>query len=190
MIPRTYPSVLTDDGQTVMRVHVLQSIAGLTEWVDYIPVQFLLTDAAGNTSDTAGSMFIENTGDPETMQSWVDYIPVWIDNEGTTPYTTNNDGYIPVYDYTGLLNLFAQGQEGVWYEVNDPNLGWRRNLLTWTEQFDNAVWTKTNAAVTANATTAPDGALTADKLVEDTANAQHRILKSLTLSSRPFTASC
>ena len=43
----------------------------------------------------------------------------------------------------------------------------RTNLLTYSEQFDNAVWTKSNASITANAIIAPDGTLTADKLVED-----------------------
>jgi hypothetical protein len=41
----------------------------------------------------------------------------------------------------------------------------RRNLLTRTEEFDNAAWVKSNATVTANATTAPNGTTTADKLV-------------------------
>ena len=38
------------------------------------------------------------------------------------------------------------------------------NLLTNSEQFDNAVWVKTSAAVTANAIAAPDGTVTADLL--------------------------
>jgi hypothetical protein len=37
------------------------------------------------------------------------------------------------------------------------------NLLQYSEQFDNAAWGKVNATITANATTAPDGTLTADK---------------------------
>jgi hypothetical protein len=45
-----------------------------------------------------------------------------------------------------------------------PKLAARYNLLTYTEQFDNAAWTKTNVTVTANSTTAPDGTLTADTL--------------------------
>ena len=36
------------------------------------------------------------------------------------------------------------------------------NLLQYSEQFDNAAWTKTNSTITANATTAPDGTLSAD----------------------------
>lgn len=41
----------------------------------------------------------------------------------------------------------------------------RTNLLTYSEQFDNAAWFKSNATVTANVAIAPDGTLTADKLV-------------------------
>lgn len=50
-----------------------------------------------------------------------------------------------------------------------------KNLLGFTQEFDNAYWTKSNSSVTANATTAPDGSVTADKLVENTANAQHSV---------------
>src|SRR5690349_21285357 len=49
-----------------------------------------------------------------------------------------------------------------------------RNLLGYSEQFDNAAWTKTLSSISANAVVSPDGTLTADKLVEDTtATAQH-----------------
>jgi hypothetical protein len=44
-------------------------------------------------------------------------------------------------------------------------LGGRRNLLTYTEQFDNAAWTKAaGVTVSSNTDTAPDGTLTADML--------------------------
>lgn len=64
------------------------------------------------------------------------------------------------------------------------------NLLTYSEQFDNAVWLKSNATVTANAAAAPDGALTADKLVEDTNTGNH-VLQSaaVTLAAVPTTFS-
>jgi hypothetical protein len=57
------------------------------------------------------------------------------------------------------------------YGVN-PITG-TRNLLTFTEQFDNAAWYKDAATISVNAITAPDGTLTADKLVENTANSPH-----------------
>ena len=40
----------------------------------------------------------------------------------------------------------------------------RTNLLLRSEEFDNATWVKTNATVTANATNAPDGTTTADRV--------------------------
>jgi hypothetical protein len=49
------------------------------------------------------------------------------------------------------------------------------NLFQYSEEFDNAYWTKLNISVTANATTSPDGSITADKLIGDNNN----FLKSL-----------
>jgi len=43
------------------------------------------------------------------------------------------------------------------------------NLLLRSEEFDNAAWSKINATVTANATTAPDGATTADLITSTVA---------------------
>lgn len=50
-----------------------------------------------------------------------------------------------------------------------------RNLLTFTQEFDNAGWAKTAAVITANSTVAPDGTMTADTLVDDTTSSQHRL---------------
>ena len=58
------------------------------------------------------------------------------------------------------------------------------NLLLRSEEFDNASWTKSNSTITANAAIAPNGTLTADKLVENTANDQHIIYQSLSGTGR------
>lgn len=49
-----------------------------------------------------------------------------------------------------------------WYEWSGPSY---TNLLTYSEQFDNAAWTKSNGTVSQNAITAPDGSLSGDLLV-------------------------
>ena len=50
------------------------------------------------------------------------------------------------------------------------------NLVTYSEQFDNAAWIKYEGTVTANATTAPDGTTTADAFIESTtATTDHRL---------------
>jgi hypothetical protein len=67
--------------------------------------------------------------------------------------------------------------------------GGRRNLLTFTEQFDNGAWSKTgapSAVVTPNVAVAPDGTTTADLLV---ANAG-RIQQTVTLAATGYVLSC
>lgn len=51
----------------------------------------------------------------------------------------------------------------------------RTNLALYSEQFDNASWSKINTSVTSNQTTAPDGNTTADLLIANTTLDQHRI---------------
>ena len=51
----------------------------------------------------------------------------------------------------------------------------RTNLLLRSEEFDNAVWTKSSSTVTTNAVVAPDGASTGDQLIEDTATLSHGV---------------
>jgi hypothetical protein len=54
----------------------------------------------------------------------------------------------------------------------------RTNLVLYSEQFNDAYWSKTDATVTANSTAAPTGNLTADTLVENTATSVHTIRSS------------
>jgi len=49
------------------------------------------------------------------------------------------------------------------------------NLLLYSEQFDNAAWSKSDATVTANNSVAPDGTITADTLADTVANTSHNI---------------
>jgi hypothetical protein len=67
-----------------------------------------------------------------------------------------------------------------------------RNLRLWSEAFDNAAWAKTNASVSANLTTAPDGTLTADALIENTTQSVgHQVGRAITyVSGSTYTASC
>jgi hypothetical protein len=51
----------------------------------------------------------------------------------------------------------------------------RTNLITQSEAFDNAYWTKSGASITSNVAISPDGSLNADKLVEGTNNGGHNI---------------
>lgn len=59
--------------------------------------------------------------------------------------------------------------------------GGRTNLALRSQEFDNAAWTKLNASVAADATAAPDGTTTADKIVADSSTGVHRINRTATL---------
>jgi hypothetical protein len=59
----------------------------------------------------------------------------------------------------------------------------RTNLAQYSEQFDNASWTKARATITANATTSPDGTTNADKFIENTANDSHAVLAAISNTS-------
>jgi hypothetical protein len=57
------------------------------------------------------------------------------------------------------------------------------NLLTFSEDLSNVAWQKLFASISSNVTTAPNGLLTADKLVEDTTNASHTIFQTISISA-------
>lgn len=75
--------------------------------------------------------------------------------------SVSRSGQAMLYDSTGKLTYA-------------PN-----NVLTYSEQFDNASWNKLNSTVTADATTAPDGTSTADKLIETTATGTHSVYRTM-----------
>lgn len=68
--------------------------------------------------------------------------------------------------------------------------GSRTNLQLRSEEFDSVGWAKTNASVTASAAVSPSGSPVADKIIEDTANAQHKCAQTVTSTAgSPVTAS-
>ncbi len=57
------------------------------------------------------------------------------------------------------------------------------NLLTYSEQFDNAAWNKNEVSITANATLSPDGTVTADFIVEANTSGAHFTSQAYTVPS-------
>jgi hypothetical protein len=68
--------------------------------------------------------------------------------------------------------------------------GGRRNLLTCSEKFDDAAWTKLFSSVTANNEAAPDGTTTADLMVEDSTTNGRYLQQSFTTTVQSYTFSC
>jgi hypothetical protein len=64
----------------------------------------------------------------------------------------------------------------------------RENSLPYSEQFDNAVWTKQRSSIVQNVEIAPDGTLTGDNLIENTDNNTHFVFDGvLTANSTTYT---
>lgn len=99
------------------------------------------------------------------------------------------------FNQAGLLATAAINEPRIDYDpVTHESKGFLveaagTNLLTYSEQFDNAAWTKAKTTITANAITAPDGTLTADKFVEDNTSGLHQTYKLVTLTAVSYTFS-
>jgi hypothetical protein len=91
-----------------------------------------------------------------------------------TPTTTQT-----ITNYISVLQTAASGVARFDHNpITDESLGLlieeqRTNLMTYSEQFDNAAWNKSRSSITANTIVAPDGMLTGDKFVENTDNNSH-----------------
>jgi hypothetical protein len=59
----------------------------------------------------------------------------------------------------------------------------RTNLLLYSEQFDNAAWTKTETTVTADAAVAPDGTSPAEKLIPTITNSTHACFQNASVTT-------
>ena len=94
------------------------------------------------------------------------------------------------FDGEGVLRTAASGQARFAFDpVTEESLGLlieeaRTNLLTYSEQFDNAAWSKIASAITANTVYAPDGTLTADKVVENSASSvEHYVEQTISTNT-------
>jgi len=64
----------------------------------------------------------------------------------------------------------------------------RRNDIQRSEELDNAYWTKYDTSVSPNQIVSPDGAVTADRIIEDTGTSTHIIGRSFSFTSGGYYA--
>ena len=88
---------------------------------------------------------------------------------------------VPAQLVTALVQQAASG--GAYTLTNSTAQAAATNLLLYSNQADNAAWTKSSATVTADATMAPDGSTTADKIVEAAATAVHSDAQTITAAA-------
>jgi hypothetical protein len=73
---------------------------------------------------------------------------------------------------------FTRASTGTFYDGKTVAKA-EENLLQYSQEFDNAYWTKSGVTVTANSTTAPDGVSTADSLLETADNSAHGLTRGV-----------
>jgi hypothetical protein len=131
----------------------------------------------------------------------------WATKVGSTlAYNDENGNFKPLpFNFTrstggtrvnkdGLIEMVTNNKPRIDF-LNDSNGALllepsRSNLLTYSEDFSNAYWTKTNSSITSNVAISPDGTLNADKLVESTSASEKLIQRILSVTtSTIYTAS-
>jgi hypothetical protein len=113
-----------------------------------------------------------------------------IPNDGTGDFTVSRNGTATYFDKDGLLKT-AQADEprlefdpltgefkGVLVEPTQTNFALR------SQEFTDNYWGKARITVTGSATTAPDGTLTADKIVGNSDSNTHYIFRNISFSDQ------
>jgi hypothetical protein len=149
---------------------VTQSIT--SSWARYTVTQTL----------TAGSRTpgIRIVADTDSIEVWGAQLEQRSSVTAYTPTTTQ-----PITNYVPVLQSAANNVARFDHNpVTGESLGLlieeqRTNLLVRSEEFDNASWNKERVSITANTIVAPDGTLTAEKIVEDLNNNSHRVIQAV-----------
>lgn len=84
---------------------------------------------------------------------------------------------------------FTRSTPAVYYDGRTTTMA-EQNLVTYSQEFDNAIWAKQNVTITANSTTAPDGTTTADTVTQS-AGTSLKYFSQLSsgYAGKPYTAS-
>jgi hypothetical protein len=146
----------------------------------------------GTGSQTNGAFGINMASGTTATSFDVAFAQLELRNAATayTPTTT-----APITNYIPVLLTAASGvprfdrnpvtRESLGLLIEES----RTNLLAYSEQFDNAYWTKTAVTVLPNQTIAPDGTLTADALIVNASTTTHQISRASVVASSVCAAS-
>jgi hypothetical protein len=164
---------------------------------------FIGTANATATSNSIGLIFCNNnatsTRAPSYAGATTSDVYVWgaqlEQRSSVTAYTPTTTA--PVTNYIPVMQTAAANVARFDHSpLTGESLGLlieeqRTNLLLRSAEFEDAAWTKVRSTITANAAIAPDGALAADALIEDTATGVHQAYGSSVsyVSGTAYTAS-
>jgi hypothetical protein len=181
-----YTVSLELSGTGVIRFSALTPGGSVTGSIDVTltatPTRYSITHTAAATGASAGMTLtgVDGTSVTATVNNMQFELRAFA--TAYTPTTTQ-----PITNYIPKM-LFAPANVPVF--DHNPTTGealglsvWeaRTNLLQRSQEFDDAYWTKTRSSISADQIIAPDGTLTADKLVEDTSTNTHVLQRSISL---------
>lgn len=127
-------------------------------------------------------------------RSIIDSTKSFSDLKGYVIYLTDgtNEAYrwVEVNDATKVAWTKPIGFEPTSYKISKPRFeregllieGYSQNKLLYSEEFNNAAWTKSSATISAEAIAAPDATVTAEKLIEDSTLGGHYVSQSVTIT--------
>ncbi len=129
-------------------------------------VDVYVTTADGSFLSTSGDNIVIQSSQLESCDIATDYIPTT-----TAAVSVGMTANVPRIDYTG---------GGCGKLLLEPQ---RTNLVTFSEQMDNAAYTKFQLSITANNAVSPDGNTNADKLIADSTSEKHGFYSQITSAS-------
>jgi hypothetical protein len=112
---------------------------------------------------TAASLDIDFVNDLAWNNAASTIVDLLTCSRASTGYYTEADGTLQSFS----SNVLRYGTNGLLVEEA------RTNITRRSQELDNAVWTKVGATISADAATAPDGTLTADKIIEAADTSAH-----------------
>lgn len=108
-----------------------------------------------------------------------DFLITTRSNADINGYTKAN-GTVELFD----VNTARYGTNGLRTDVS------RTNLLLWSQEFDDAAWTQLAVTIDDNngdgGVTAPDGTVTADKIIEDNTTNFHSVSQTVTIADATY----
>lgn len=152
---------------------ISQTVAGLIQYVPYVGRAFVVPGPGAQGAAGVALTTASGVNDYSTLMGLRTAMEVSNVTTGTVQVVGNSvaSGFVlgagVFVPYTSLQRC----------ALVDNGL----NLLLFSDQIDNAAWTKSASSITPNAFAAPDGTTTADGLVDTAVNTNHYVSQSATV---------
>ncbi|MDG4721583.1 phage head spike fiber domain-containing protein [Thalassospira aquimaris] len=181
----------------------IQTVAGISD--QFGDLENIATQAAGSATSAAASeenaenalasligLGVAYKGD---ITSRIAAKPVWDSfayegQEILLPGTTfARSSTATVVNRRGLLESVSADVIRIQYDIQTKGLiGWSiegafTNLSTHSQDLTDGSWTKFNSTITSNAVAAPDGTMTADKVIDSALDQSHEVYKTFSVTS-------